>query len=249
MEDYRLLVDLHRDGYRQGPGGDSETELAIRLSRLDEKEKLRILDIGCGTGASTIVLASLLDCQITAIDIFDEFLTEVGHRAKEKGLENQIETLKCTMDDLPFAIEEFDAIWGEGAIYNMGFSKGVSYLRDFLKPEGILAVSEMTWFSSKRPKELEVHWNEEYSEMATTSAKIKVLESSGFSIQGYFPLPNKCWKKNYYDAMSARFDDFLMRNEDSEDAKAIVAAEKQEMRLHDQYHRFYGYGFYIAKKL
>jgi SAM-dependent methyltransferase len=125
MEDFRLLIDLHKNGYRQGPGGDSETELAIRLSGLATAGSLNILDVGCGTGASTMVLASCLDCQITAIDIFDEFLAEVVHRSKEKGLQSRIRTRNCSMEDLPFAKEEFDVIWGEGSIYNMGFGNSI----------------------------------------------------------------------------------------------------------------------------
>ncbi len=38
------------------------------------------------------------------------------------------------MDFLPFSDGEFDVIWSEGAVYNMGFEAGVSYWRRFLKP-------------------------------------------------------------------------------------------------------------------
>ncbi|QNI44358.1 S-adenosyl-L-methionine-dependent methyltransferase [Synechococcus sp. WH 8101] len=249
MEDYQLLIDLHKKGYRQGPGGDSETELAIKLSGLDTAGSLNVLDVGCGTGASTIALASRLDCQVTGIDIFDEFLVEVIHKSNEKGLDSKIRTRNCPMEDLPFAKEEFDVIWGEGSIYNMGFGKGISYLRDFLKPNGILAVSEITWFSKERPKELEDYWNLEYPEIATASEKMGILESNGFSIMGYFPLPKKCWEENYYAPMRSRFSEFLRHNEHSEMAREIVDSEEKEMELFSTFHQYYGYGFYIAKKL
>ena len=32
MDDYKRLIDLHKDGRRQGPGGDAETELALNLA-------------------------------------------------------------------------------------------------------------------------------------------------------------------------------------------------------------------------
>lgn len=54
MDDYRLLIDLHKQGYRQGPGGDAETELAMNLAMIDRTAPMRIADIGCGTGASTL---------------------------------------------------------------------------------------------------------------------------------------------------------------------------------------------------
>ncbi|MGB5252719.1 MAG: class I SAM-dependent methyltransferase, partial [Sedimenticolaceae bacterium] len=65
MDDLSLLVDLHRDGKRQGPGGDDETRLAITLSGLSGRTGLKIADIGCGTGASTLVLAQALDASVT----------------------------------------------------------------------------------------------------------------------------------------------------------------------------------------
>ena len=63
MDDYTLLVDLHKQGHRQGPGGDAETEKALNIAIVDRTVSLKIADIGCGTGASTLVLANLLNAQ------------------------------------------------------------------------------------------------------------------------------------------------------------------------------------------
>ena len=59
-----LLIDLHKDNARQGPGSENHTKMAIALSGLSRApEKLRIADIGCGTGASTLVLARAIALQ------------------------------------------------------------------------------------------------------------------------------------------------------------------------------------------
>jgi hypothetical protein len=39
----------------------------------------------------------------------------------------------------------------------MGFEQGVAYWKRFLKPGGILAVSEITWLTATRPKAIEAH--------------------------------------------------------------------------------------------
>ena len=42
MDDLELLIDLHRGGTRQGPGGDDETRLAIELSGLRDATDLQL---------------------------------------------------------------------------------------------------------------------------------------------------------------------------------------------------------------
>ena len=93
------LIDLHRDGLRQGPGGDAETELALQLAGVDRTVPLKVADIGCGTGASSLLLARLLrNARITAVDLLPDFLDVLRSRAR------QLEELEL----------ELDVIWSEG---------------------------------------------------------------------------------------------------------------------------------------
>ncbi len=49
----------------------------------------------------------------------------------------QVKCVVGSMDDLPFKEEELDLIWSEGAIYNIGFEKGLREWRKYLKKMGI----------------------------------------------------------------------------------------------------------------
>jgi len=158
VEDYQLLIDLHKSANRQGPGGDEETEKALSLAMINRAAPLRIADIGCGTGASTLLLARLLKAQITAVDFLQDFLEVLEGRAENMGLSEKIATLACSMDNLPFGDEEYDVIWSEGAIYNIGFERGVIDWNRYLKVGGLLVVSEITWITASRPSELQKHW-------------------------------------------------------------------------------------------
>lgn len=248
MEDLQLLVELHRPAERQGPGGEAETRLAAQLAGLDCSRRLRIADIGCGTGASTLLLASELDAEITAVDFLQPFLDELQAGAERRGVAHRIATRACSMDALPFGDEEFDVIWSEGAVYNMGFAAGIADWRRFLKPGGVLVVSEITWFTAERPTELQTHWEQEYPEIGTASEKMAVLERQGYRPKAYFMLPVHCWMENYYRPMQERFPGFLREHQESEAARELVAAEAEEIDLYERYHRYYGYGFYIAEK-
>lgn len=248
MENLQLLVDLHLPAARQGPGGDAETRRAIELSGLAGKPGLKIADIGCGTGASTFVLARELDASIVAVDFLPEFLDTLQARAAQAGLAGRIRTEAASMDALAVAPGTLDAIWSEGAIYNIGFEEGVRSWRRFLKPGGILAVSELTWLTQTRPAELEAHWRTEYPEVGTASAKFGVLERQGYTPIGYFVLPERCWLDAYYRPMQQRIPAFLSAHGHSEAAQAVVAAEALEISLYERYRSFFGYGFYIARK-
>ncbi|MEM9354805.1 MAG: methyltransferase domain-containing protein [Pseudomonadota bacterium] len=249
MDDIELLIDLHRDGRRQGPGSVTDTRRAADLSRLHGKSGLQIADLGCGTGASTIVLAQELDATINAVDLFPDFLDQLTGRARHEGVAHRIKTHACSMDALPFAESSFDAIWSEGAIYNVGFANGIRMLRRFLKPGGVLAVSELTWLTDQRPQELDAHWAREYPEVDTASAKLAILEQNGYVPLAYFALTKTSWLEHYYRPLQDRFAAFLSRHGHSEAAQAIVASERREIELYERYADFVSYGYYIAQKL
>jgi hypothetical protein len=130
----------------------------------------------------------------------------------------------------------------------MGFAAGVEAWGNYLKPNGILAVSELTWLTDQRPEELQNHWEREYPEVDTASGKMAVLERLGFSPIGYFPLSEYCWLDNYYRPMQQRFSGYLDRHKDSEAAREIVAAEENEISLYERHRAFVSYGYYIARK-
>ncbi|MCP4182814.1 MAG: class I SAM-dependent methyltransferase [Hyphomicrobiales bacterium] len=249
MDYLQLLTNFHKNATRQGPGGDAETRMAITLSGLRRSRDLRIADIGCGTGAPTLILAEVLDANITAIDFLPEFLTKLEIAAQKFGVADRVKTAPISMEALPFGDGELDAIWSEGAIYNIGFETGIKQWRKFLKPGGILAVSEITWLTEKRPRELEAHWQREYPQINTAANKLAVLQKQGFTPVGYFVLPEHCWLDNYYQPMQQRFATFLEDHDNSAQAQAIVAAEKAEIKLYEQYKEHFGYCYYIARKI
>lgn len=190
MDEMELMMHLHRNNKRQGPGSEESTNLAITLANIDKEKVYSIADIGCGTGAQTMSLAKALKGDIVAVDLFEEFLEKLKENSSNENTAAHIRTLSASMDKLPFEKEEFDIIWSEGAVYNIGFKNGINYWKDFLKPGGILAVSELSWITNSRPKDLEDFWNGEYSEMDTIAGKIRVLEEAGYKVLGHFILPD-----------------------------------------------------------
>lgn len=248
-ETLQLLVDLHINNKRQGPGSDKTFQRALELSEIDINSELQVADIGCGTGASTIALAKKTKSKITAIDFVPEFLNRVNESAVATNVSSQIKTVQADMAELPFEKEQFDVIWAEGAIYNIGFENGIEKWSNFLKPKGTIVLTEITWLQKDLPKELKEHWHTEYSEIDFASNKLRQLELNNYMPIAYFPLTEEAWIDGYYGPLEAGFKSFLKRNNNTKATQSIIEAERQEIALYKKYKDYFSYGCYIAKKL
>ncbi|SMF83392.1 class I SAM-dependent methyltransferase [Pseudobacteriovorax antillogorgiicola] len=245
----RLLVDLHCGQERQGPGGPESTQRAIDLAGLKAGGQLAIADIGCGTGSSSLYLAQQLGATLTSVDFAAPFIEKLKQKAQDSEVQDSIKSLVANMEDLPFDDSSFDVLWSEGAIYNIGFENGVRRWRRFLRPGGTLAVSEITWITGARPKEIEDYWKDAYPEIGTASSKMKILEAEGYSPIGYFYLPHSDWLDHYYLPLKNQLEAFASRNEGNSRVDSIVAQEKAEFDMYDKFKDYYSYGFYIARKI
>lgn len=243
-----LLIDFHKDAKRQGPGSLEATKRALDIIGFSNKENLKIADIGCGTGAQTIALAQNSCAEITAVDLFPEFLEKLDEKSKRLNLTGRIKTIACSMEELNFSEEEFDIIWSEGTIYIMGFENGIKQWKKYLKNEGYLAVSEICWKTNKRPEELDRYWNEAYPDINTPSCKIKQLENNGYSPVAFFMLPDNCWIDNYYKPILDRIDSFLDKHNHNIQAVELINNERKEIEMYEKYNEYFGYSFFIAKK-
>jgi ubiquinone/menaquinone biosynthesis C-methylase UbiE len=248
MTDLHLLLQLHQHAERQGPGSEAETLQALRFLDLPTDRSLHVADIGCGTGASAILLAQHLNAHLTAIDLLPDFLKVLNEKAQEQGLTEQINTLEHTMENLPFGEEELDIIWSEGAIYTIGFERGITEWKKYLKVGGYLAVSEITWLTKVRPQEVEDFWTTAYPEIDTAAAKINLLEENGYTLVGYFYLDEKSWLNNYYHPMKARLNTLSTQHDGNDKVRQFVQAHQMEIGLYQTYKKYYSYGFYIARR-
>ena len=144
--DLALICDFFSSMDRQGPGSQEATLSALGfIDNLNANSK--IVDLGCGTGCQTIVLAQNTPGNITAMDLFPGFIDKLNDHVKELNLQSRVKGVIGSMDKLDFQLNELDLIWSEGAIYNIGFEKGMNYWNRFLKKGGYVAVTEASWFT------------------------------------------------------------------------------------------------------
>lgn len=246
--DFELICEYYASLDRQGPGSEESTRKALSFIPL-LGEHSKVADIGCGTGGQTMTLAKLLPGQITGLDLFPVFIDLFNQNAANLQLQHRVKGITGTMENLPFEPESLDLIWSEGAIYNIGFERVINDWRPFLKQGGYMAVTEATWFTYRRPQEIHDFWTREYPEIDTIPAKISQLQKAGYVLEACFALPEECWTTNFYQPQIKTQADFLRKHTGNATAVELVANQQHEAGLYEKYKAFYGYVFYVARKV
>ncbi len=245
-----IIFKIYEGVPRQGPGEDEYTEKAYNLIASKLPAQARIIDIGCGHGTQTLRLAELSRGQILATDIHQPFLDRLNELAKEKSLEQHIETRNISMDTLDSLPDEsFDLVWSEGAIFVIGFEKGLKEWQRILKPGGFVVVSELTWFKGNPPDEAKQFWAKAYPALQDINANKQVIADCGYELVEHFKLPSECWFKNYYDYLTPHILKLKERYRDNQEAMELIEQCQLEEQLFRKYNEFYGYMFYIMRKI
>ena len=246
--DFGLICEYFSSIERQGPGSPEVTIKA--LSFIDHLTPAsRIADIGCGSGGQTMVMARHSPGHITGIDLFPAFIELFNSNARKLNLQERVTGKVGSMEKLAFEAEELDLIWSEGAIYNIGFERGLNEWRGFLKTGGFIAVSEASWFTEERPAEIDQFWKNAYPEIDTIPVKVAQMQKAGYIPVATFVLPENCWTEHFYEPQIPAQESFLKKHAGNKTAEELVANERHEAELYLKYKEFYGYVFYIGKKI
>jgi len=245
---YDLIIEAHIGLERQGPGSPEITLKA--LSFIDNPDKIfRAADLACGTGGQTMVLAQNITGNIIGVDRCPQFINIFNGNAKKLNLQERVNGIVGLMEELSFQKEEFDLIWSEGAIDSIGFEKGLNYWNGFLKKNGYIAVTCPSWFTDKRPAEIEKFWADAVNGLGTIGHNISILQKAGFSFVAAFTLPEECWTDNYFIPREAAEKVLLEKYAGNETVEDYIQDDKYEVELFSKYKQYYGYVFYIGRKM
>ncbi|MCL1928783.1 MAG: class I SAM-dependent methyltransferase [Treponema sp.] len=242
-----LIVESHLGLERQGPGS---SEITIKaLSFLDSLDNISCAaDLACGTGGQTMFLAQKISGNIIGLDICPDFIDTFNNNTKKLNLQNRVNGIVGTMDNLSFEKEELDLIWSEGAIDIIGFEKGLAHWNGFLKTNGYIAVTCPSWLTYEHPAEIEKFWTGAGSGLDTIGHNISIMQKAGFSLVAAFALPEKCWTENYFIPREVADKVLLEKYPGNKTVEDYIRENKYEVELYSKYKQYYGYVFYIGKK-
>jgi len=153
----------HRDWVRESAGGGANSLwLTEWLSgALDLRAGMRVLDLGCGRGASSIFLHREFGVQVWATDLWFS-ADERAMRIRDAGAEGGVVAVHADARALPFPVEHFDAIVSIDSFFYYGTDDlYLGYLARFVKTGGTIGIAGaglMHEFDSGVPDHLKTWW-------------------------------------------------------------------------------------------
>ena len=109
------------------------------LDALGDLRGRRILDFGCGHGMAAVVLARR-GARVTAFDLSGGYVFEASALAVANGV--NIAFVQANGEQLPFADETFDCIWGNAVLHHLDLDRAGRELHRVLRAGGVAVFCE-----------------------------------------------------------------------------------------------------------
>jgi len=111
----------------------------------------------------------------------------------------------------------------------------------------------MIWFERNAPEELKAFIDEVYEgfpKMLDHEQVLKLIEDEGYDLIEHFKLnPKRDWWDNFYTPMGKLLPSLRVKYQNNEKFLAALEMTEKEIKYFRKYSHFYGYMFYIIKKV
>lgn len=243
------FLRIHTGIPREGPGSDASTRRALKLLPA-LPQAARLLDLGCGPGKQTLVLAAEAPAgsRIVAVDIHRPYLDRLQRAVCALGWEERIEVRRASMDNPGASPGSVDLIWAEGSAYCIGVENALRLWRPLLAAGGVLGFTELTWTAEKRPPEAAAFWAQAYPGMTDFEGNAARLAAAGYELLDAFALPAGDWWDEYFTPLLERIESLRKDAPGDADLAAAIAATEREIEMRRRCGETFGYLFYLAAR-
>jgi SAM-dependent methyltransferase len=186
VQEAPTYLDLHAySGATKHMGGLSTTRELVELCGMNEGSY--VLEVGCGTGATSRYLAQKVGCRVLGVDVRPTMIEQARDRASRGGVEERAEFRVADATALPFDEATFDVVLVESVTtFIEDKASAIAEYTRVLKPGGCVGLNEETWHQTPVPPEIVEYvaftWDV-HAELPTLEGWIELLEAAGLTIE------------------------------------------------------------------
>ncbi|MFG6157572.1 class I SAM-dependent methyltransferase [Halomonas sp. 1390] len=143
----------------------------------------RVLDVGCGTGGASRLLAAEFGCEVTGLDLTPAFVEVAAWLSRATGLDERTRFLCADAARVPLPDAGMDLVWCQHALMNMPDAAAVlAEWRRLLVPGGRVLLHELVAGDNAEPLALPVPWARDAatSHLRSREALEALLSAGGF---------------------------------------------------------------------
>lgn len=107
-----------------------------------------VVDLGAGTGTGALALARRIPgAQVIAVDVDEDMLERIRHKASALGLADRIRTVPADLDQPWPALGPADLVWASASLHHMADpGRTLAQILAVLRPGGVFAAVELDSF-------------------------------------------------------------------------------------------------------
>ena len=135
------------------PGGERLTRRLAQLAGIERGQ--RVLDIACGSGATALLLARELECEVVGVDLGSRAIEQADDAAGAAGLEARVRFVLGDAEELSFPDAVFDVALSECSLCTFPDKRrAIAEMARVVRPGGTIAIADVTADLNALPAQL-----------------------------------------------------------------------------------------------
>ncbi|UCH10569.1 MAG: class I SAM-dependent methyltransferase [Fidelibacterota bacterium] len=190
-----------------------------------ERVTTQVLDLGCGKGAVSILIARELRFRVYGIDLFKPFIMEARQRAEEHGVSDRCQFEVADIRNIIMKVKNFDIVVYTAVGGLLGrWDEGIGQLRQTVRPGGYIVIDDgflLDPAAQHRPG---------YEYISSHDETIELLTSCGDRLlreKVYPSAETAAINGRYLDCIRKRAEELRLRHPEAE-ALLLEYIEQQE---------------------
>jgi ubiquinone/menaquinone biosynthesis C-methylase UbiE len=226
MNRFEFFATIERYHTFQNPTSEEKLDLAINYCAV--RERMQILDVGCGKGWLASRLAKRFDVRITGLEINPILAAGARGLAAAEGLSDRIEIIEGPALEFHPEPGSIDVVMCIGASFALGgFEPALDWMARYAKPGGTIAIGEVFAKVLPLPDDLPANRGYEARSLWTTVEKMR---AHGLIPRGIVESSIDDWNRYHSLHWQAALD-WTLENPDTPDSKRLIDPAGQRSDL------------------